>query len=147
MPYVPIRLKALRVSPFSQEPSTLGEHIKHYRLQRQLTQKQAAKFLGVGAFTVLNWERNKTVPPIQATPAILKFLGYDPFPQPKSLPEQLLAKRRIMGWSIKEAAREFGVDEGTWSAWESGATVPQGRYRALLDRFLVPYSVFNEILK
>jgi hypothetical protein len=32
--------------------------------------------LGVSPFTVLNWEKNKTVPPVQAMPAILGFLGY-----------------------------------------------------------------------
>jgi transcriptional regulator with XRE-family HTH domain len=53
----------------------LGEHIKRCRLLRKLTQKQAAKLLGVSPFTVLNWEKNKTIPPVQTIPAILRFLG------------------------------------------------------------------------
>jgi transcriptional regulator with XRE-family HTH domain len=40
------------------------------------------------------------------------LLGYDPFPEPGSVSERLLAKRRAMGWSIREAAAELGVDPG-----------------------------------
>ncbi|MDT8321430.1 MAG: hypothetical protein RQ826_12975, partial [Xanthomonadales bacterium] len=36
--------------------------------------------------------------------------GYDPFPQPKTIAQHLLAKRREMGWSIREAAAAIGVD-------------------------------------
>lgn len=69
--------------------------------------------------------------------AIIRFLGYDPFPEPTNRSERLLAKRRAMGWSIKEAARQRGVDEGTWRAWERG-TILFRRHRALLARLLGP---------
>jgi hypothetical protein len=39
-----------------------------------------------------------------------------------------------MGWSIKEAALQFGVDEGTWGAWESGATVLRGECWILVEK-------------
>jgi len=87
LPYVPIRLKALRPKPFPEIPQTFGEHIKRCRRIRQLTQKQAAKLLGVSPFTVLNWEKNRTAPPIRAMPAILRFLGYNPFLEPSRLPK------------------------------------------------------------
>jgi transcriptional regulator with XRE-family HTH domain len=123
----------LRTKPFADPPKTLGEHIKRCRLTRRLTQKQAAKLLGVSAYTVLNWEKNRTTHPTSSIPAILRFLGYDPFPAPRSLSERLLAVRRKMGWSIREAARQTGVDEGTWGAWESGAKGPRGRHLVLLN--------------
>lgn len=69
-------------------------------------------------------------------PAILRFLGYDPFPEPGSLPERLLAKRRAMGWSIKEATRQLGVDERTWAAWERGETILFRKHQELIARFL-----------
>jgi hypothetical protein len=72
--------------------------------------------LGVRAWTVLNWERAKTEVPVQAVPAAVRFLGYDPFPRPTTLAERMQAKRSYMGWSIKDAAKAFGVDEGTWEA-------------------------------
>ena len=137
MPYVPIRLKALKPKETDFEPQTLGEHVKKRRLELRLTQKQAASRLGVNPWTVLNWEKGHTVPPVESLPVILQFLGYDPFPKPESLPERLLAKRRAMGWSIKEAARQLGVDEGTWGAWEASTTTPWPRYVRLLERFLI----------
>ena len=92
--------------------------------------------LGATAVTVLHWEKGQTLPPIEAMPRILSFLGYDPFPPPVNLPERLLAVRRVNGWTIKEVARRLGVDEGSWGAWEKGATTPKGRHRLLVDRLL-----------
>jgi transcriptional regulator with XRE-family HTH domain len=114
----------------------LGEHVRKRRLEMKLTQRQVADQLGVNPWTVLNWEKGYTEPPIEAMASILRWLGYDPCPAPQTLPERIVAKRRAMGWSIREAARQLGVDEGTWGAWERGATVPKGRFRLLLDGFL-----------
>ena len=69
-------------------------------------------------------------------PAIFQFLGYDPYPGPISLPERLLAKRREMGWSIKEAAKFAYVDPGTWADWERGRTVLYRRHRAQIAKML-----------
>jgi len=92
--------------------------------------------LHVNLWTVLNWEKGHTEPPIKSMPAIFRFLGYDPFPEPKTLPERLLAKRREMGWSIKEAAMELGVDEGTWGDWERGKTILFTKHRELVAKHL-----------
>jgi transcriptional regulator with XRE-family HTH domain len=117
------------------EPKTLGEHVRRRRFELKLSQAQAASQLRVSISTMLNWERGHTKPPIAASPAILTFLGYNPFPVPKNLAEQLLAKRQAMGWSIKVAARQLGVDEGTWAAWENGST-PWKRYAQRLEGLL-----------
>lgn len=79
LPFVPIQLKAKKPEPFPETPRTLGEHLKRCRLTRKLTQKQAAKLLGVCSNTVLHWEKNQTSPPSASIPAILAFLEYDPF--------------------------------------------------------------------
>ncbi|MEK7538480.1 MAG: recombinase family protein [Patescibacteria group bacterium] len=136
LPYVRVCLKALKPKETEIMPQTLGEHIHKRRKEMKLNQREAGKLLGVSSATVLNWEKTKTEPPIASMPAIFRFLGYDPFPKPESLPERLLAKRRAMGWSLKEAARHLGVDEGTWRVWESGETVPRGRWRELMNGFL-----------
>jgi DNA-binding XRE family transcriptional regulator len=62
------------------EPETLGEHVRKRRLKLRLTQKQAAERLGVNLWTVLNWEKDHTEPPIESMPAIIRFLGYSPLP-------------------------------------------------------------------
>ncbi len=101
-----------------------------------LNQNEAGERLGVTPQTVLNWEKGHTEPPIESTPAILRFLDYDPFPEPKNIPEHLLSIRRTMGWSIKEAARQLGVDQGTWGAWEQGGVILYRNHRLLVARLL-----------
>ena len=99
-------------------------------------QKEAAELLGVNPWTVLNWERGHTKPPIASIPVILGFLGYDPFPQPNTVAEKLVVKRRTMGWSIKEAASVVGVDAGTLRNWEGGKTILYRQHRARIAQFL-----------
>lgn len=136
MPFLPVALKALKPQDNAPEPKTIGDHIRRHRLVLRLTQKQLATRLGVNPWTILNWERVYTSPPIGAIPVILAWLGYDPFPRPETLPERMVAKRRSMGWSIKDAAGHIGVDEGTWAAWEAGTTFPKSRFVRLLGEVL-----------
>jgi len=117
-------------------PTTLGEHINRRRLEIGLTQKEVANGLGVVPWTVLNWEKGRTKPPIASIAAIIKFLGYDPFPEPKTLPDLLFAKRREMGWSMEQAAGAICVDPGSWRNWEGGRTILYRRHRTLLAQLL-----------
>ena len=133
---MPITFKALKPKTPEIEPQTLGEHLRKQRLYLQLTQREAAARLRVNPLTVLNWEKGKTKPPIESMPAILAFLGHDPVPEPKTLAERLLAKRRAMGWSIKSAARQLGVDPGTWRDWEHGGVILHCSHRNLVARLL-----------
>jgi len=134
--FAPITLKALKPKETDFEPQTLGEHVRKRRLELRLTQKQAAEQLSVNPWTVLNWEKDHTEPPIESMPAIIRFLDYDPFLEPKNIPERLLAKRRAMGWSIKGAARQLGVHEGTWGEWEQGGVILYRTHRLLVARLL-----------
>jgi len=84
--FVPIQLKSLKPRETDFEPQTLGEHLIKRRLEMKLTQKEVAEQFGVVPWTILNWEKGHTEPPIVSIPAILRFLGYDPFPEPKTLP-------------------------------------------------------------
>ncbi len=129
---MPIRLKALKPKETDFEPQTLGQHLRKRRLEQRLTQRQVANQRGINPWTVLSWEKGHTEPPVKSMPAILRFLGYNPFPETKSMPERLLTKRRAMGWSIKKAASELGVDEGTWAAWESGKPVQSAKHRRMI---------------
>ena len=135
MPCLPVTLKALKPKETDFEPQTLGEHIRKRRLQLGLTQKAAGELLGINSWTVLNWEKGKTEPPVEAMPGIKGFLGYNPFPKPKSLSDRLLAVRRFKGWTIKEAARRLGVDEATWGHWEKTG-IPWKRHQAIVRTFL-----------
>jgi len=78
---VPLRLRAAKPKETDFEAHTLGEHAKKRRLILKLTKKQAGLRLGVTPETVRHWESGETnSPPVERIPAILEFLGYDPFP-------------------------------------------------------------------
>jgi DNA-binding transcriptional regulator YiaG len=80
LPLVQIRLVAARPKPYPEHPQTLAEHIKRRRLELGLTRKQAAERLSVDPLSVSTWETGRRQPLIRSMPAILEFLGYDPFP-------------------------------------------------------------------
>ena len=101
-----------------------------------LLQTEVALLLYVNPATALNWEKGHTEPPVTSFPAILEFLGYDPFPMPKTVPEYLFTKRRQMGWSIKEAAVAVGVDPSTWGHWEKGRIILFRKHRAAIAELL-----------
>ena len=123
MSLVHIRLKCRKPQDYSLNPQTLGEHLKTRRLILGLTQRLAAEALGVNPWTVMNWETGRFEPPIRRLPAILHFLGYDPFPAPTTVGQRLLHVRRQHGWSTSEAARQLGVDRTTWQDWERGELI------------------------
>jgi transcriptional regulator with XRE-family HTH domain len=131
-----VTLKSLRPELFPNDASTLGEHIKARRLALKLLQREAAAMLGVTTETVLHWEKGQTEPPASAYPAILAFLGYDPFPEPRTVGERLKAKRRVLGLSIEKAALVLGVDPGTLGDWEAGKTVLYREHRTRVAGFL-----------
>lgn len=66
---VPLTLKALRKKDYSEDPQTLGEHLKKRRKELGLLQREAGQRMGVSAETVANWENGK---PVKATRAELR---------------------------------------------------------------------------
>lgn len=114
----------------------MGEHLRKRRLEMGLSQRELAGQFGINTWTVLNWEKGRTEPPVRSMPAVLAFLGYEPFAVPRSLPERLRAKRRAMGWSLHEAAEALGVDPETWRNWERGKTILLRRHRKLVARLV-----------
>jgi DNA-binding transcriptional regulator YiaG len=124
--YVRIRRKSLIQQAWDFEPKSLGDHIRRRRLILSITQEEAAALLRVNTWTVHNWETGHSKPVIQFIPALVGFLGYDPESiDMETLAEQLVAKRRELGISQREAARLIGVDPATWAGWELG-----GQYQA-----------------
>jgi len=91
--------------------------------------------LGVNPSTYLLWETDRSRPEDRYYPRIFRFLGYDPFPAPRTLPEKIRRKRLELGLPAKEAARLINVDEGTLARWERGEWKPR-KSQAKVDRFL-----------
>jgi DNA-binding transcriptional regulator YiaG len=111
-----------------------GDHIRKRRLDLGLFQRQVAAQLGVDTDSVFRWESNETSPSILQIPRIIRFLGYNPFPKPKSFSEELRESRRRLGLSQTAMARRLGVDSSTLRKWEQGRARPSPRsIQMLLD--------------
>lgn len=65
---------------FSENPQTLGEHLKKRRIERGLRQRDAAGVLGVSVDTYSGWETDRVRPHAASWRAVIGLLGYDPNP-------------------------------------------------------------------
>jgi magnesium chelatase family protein len=135
LPDVPARLSGLKPEVAALRADTLAARLKARRKVLDLRQKDAASLLGVSAYTVLLWEKGRQ-PEADHYPAIIRFLGYEPWQTPQTFPERLRAERLRRGWSAKRAARELFVDEGTWGHWERGTRTPLRSSLKSLSRLL-----------
>jgi transcriptional regulator with XRE-family HTH domain len=102
----------------------LGEHIRKRRLDLGLLQKDIASMISVDKETVFRWESNESLPSVLLLPAIIRFLGHDPLPTPKTFSEQLRHSRRYLGLSQTATARLLGIDPTTLRKWEQGRLEP-----------------------
>src|ERR1035441_9352714 len=138
LPFCHAELRAPKPKPshYPQQPNTLGDHIRSRRLDLDLLQSDVAEQIGVDATTICNWESNASIPAIRHIPAILQFLGYDPFPPAQTLGERLATARKVMGLSQRKLALLLGVDSGTWQSWEAGEHKPTGGSVEKVEEFL-----------
>ncbi len=116
--------------------ASLGQRLAFRRWELGHGMVDAAAIAGVDPKTWMWWERDEREPYVHQYPAIIPYLGYEPWPEAGSLGEKLLAQRRRHGLSIKRAADIAGVDEGTFGRWESGKWSPQQRSLPLVGAFL-----------
>jgi transcriptional regulator with XRE-family HTH domain len=138
LPFCHAGLRAVRpkLESYPKEVNTLGDHIRSCRLDRTLLQGQIAEQIGVDKTTICNWESNASLPAIRYIPAILQFLGYNPFPPTKTFAERLVTARKVLGLSQRKLALSLGVDPGTLQHWEAERHKPTGRSAERVEGFL-----------
>ncbi len=119
---------------------TIGDHIRKRRLDLGLTQRDVARATGAGIQTVSLWEQGRHLPEIRYWPGVIRFLGYDPHPEPTTFADKLLAARRRCGYSQVELARHLKVDPSSIWGWEVKRRQPRlrtvRRLEPILDDFL-----------
>jgi transcriptional regulator with XRE-family HTH domain len=103
---------------------TIGDHIRKRRLDLGLFQRQVAAQIGVDEASVWNWEKGGVMPEVHFMSRIITFLGYNPLPEPKGLPDRLIWARSSRGMSRVTCARMLGVDPSTLARWETGRWKP-----------------------
>jgi len=135
LPFVPVRLKALKPEPIDEHGDALSAHLRRRRRELGLFRKQAAERMRVKEWTLLKWETGAALPLVSFYPRIIAFLGYEPWPEPRTLAEMPLAKRRREGRSGREAALLMGVDQATYIRMEAGQIPGRHHVRDIVTRF------------
>jgi transcriptional regulator with XRE-family HTH domain len=128
-----VKTVEVRAAGYPEQLISLGDHIRATRLDRHLTQVQAAEQLGVTESTVVNWELGHYGPDLRSIPVVIAWLGYDPRDSGESLSEQIRWLRRTRGLTQREFAGLLGADPSSVSLWELGEVKPGPRYRELLE--------------
>jgi transcriptional regulator with XRE-family HTH domain len=90
-------LSVLKPLPYPRVRVTLGDHVKKRRMELGFKQGDTARDLGVSVSTLIAWETNRATPGVRFLPRIIAYFGYDPYPEPQTIEEQIVAKRRRLG--------------------------------------------------
>jgi transcriptional regulator with XRE-family HTH domain len=129
----------LKPNGFPDHPTTLGEHLKKARIERGLLQRDVAKSLRVDSMSIVNWEKRRTKVGARFVPAIIRWLGYDPLPEARSVAEWIVIERTRRGMARRQLARALRWDEGTLRQYEENRAEPDARrlaqLRVVLDEF------------
>lgn len=134
LPFCHVRLSARKPDDpaYPQELKTLGDRLRRRRLDLGLLQRHVAERLGVSEASVWQWETNRTSPQVRFIPAVIAFLGENPYPKPATFAEWIRGSRRVLGFSRRRLAAELGVDESTVKRWEDGRGRPMAAFHAQL---------------
>lgn len=110
--------------------------IRSRRRDLGFSQEQAATAIGVNTWTVLLWEQGRHAPTPRFYPGLIRFLGREPWPEPRSTGERLRAERLRRGLTRKQLAGMLDVDLGSISNWEGGGKPHHRLSIAKIEAFL-----------
>ena len=114
---------------------TIADHLRKRRLDLKLSQAAVSRIIGVTEDTITYWENGRTVPQISVVPAVIRFLGYNPYEVDTSTLGGKVKQYRLMkGLSLKNFAKLVHVDPSTVKTWEDNEFTPETEnYRRLMD--------------
>jgi DNA-binding XRE family transcriptional regulator len=92
--------------------------------------------------SILDWENDRTTPTVSLWARVQAWLGYCPYLEPKTVGEQIAARRHALGIDQRSAAKIIGVDYTTLMRYERDEK-PRG------DRLLriAQFCQHNELLR
>lgn len=109
-----------------EEKSPIGIHLLKRRLELGLLQREVAAQLNVCEDSIVGWEKGRSLPQIRHYPALINFLGYNPFGfQEKSLGERVKMYRLASGLNYKSFGKLLCVNASTVRSWEKGGSRPK----------------------
>jgi transcriptional regulator with XRE-family HTH domain len=113
-----------------------GYYIRKRRLELGIFQREVAERIGVDKDTICLWEANESSPFARYVPRIIQFLGYDPWPTPKTISERLIGARKCLGLTQRAMAKRLRVDPTTLGFWERGERRPSKKLLEMIEAFL-----------
>lgn len=117
-------MAAKPIRGFTLEPTSVGEHLRNWRLKAGLSQKEVAARLDADPLTVVNWERDKTVVEVRFYPSIIALLGFNPLPEGHTPGDRMQRARLSRGLSRKRLAALAGIEEATVAKLEADVASP-----------------------
>jgi DNA-binding transcriptional regulator YiaG len=120
---------------YPKEIITIADHLRKRQLEVKLSQAAVARRIGVSEDTITYWENGRTVPLISAVPAVIAFLGYNPYEVDTSTLGGKVKQFRLMkGLSLKNFAKMLRVAPSTVKSWEDNEFTPaSNNYKRLMD--------------
>ncbi|MBS1613482.1 MAG: helix-turn-helix transcriptional regulator [Bacteroidetes bacterium] len=116
---------------------TIGDHIKKRRLELGLFQKDLAERFGTSEDSISNWEKSEREPSFQFAPAIIDFLGYNPYPYDLStFGGRIKYYRLIKGLSVRQFSKLLSVDKCTVGSWERNSYIPRQPYYTRIQELI-----------
>lgn len=110
---------------YPKELFSISDHIRKRRLDLKLSQLAVARIIGVTEDTITFWENDRAEPRISIIPALLRFLGYNPYPiDASTFGGKIKEFRYFNGLSKKRLASMLNVDASTITTWEENEFIP-----------------------
>jgi len=101
-----------------------------------MRQKDLALATNAGVWTVITWEKHDVEPSVKFIPAIIEWLGYDPFPVGETFGEQVTWKRKKAGLTRQRLAKRLGMNYGSIEQWERDVCKPLPTNLRKLERLI-----------
>ena len=94
----------------------------------------------VSTDTITNWENNHAKPMVYQAPAVIEFLGYNPYSFGISrLGDKVKSYRYLHGLSHKKLGKLIGVDASTVRSWECEKSYTSQKITQMLKRLKVAF--------
>jgi transcriptional regulator with XRE-family HTH domain len=137
LPFARARLKASwHSAAYPKELKHLCDHLQKRRLDLGLTWKAAAEEMDIDSTTLTNWTKRRTQPDLRCLPRIVRWLGYDPLPEARSVGQALVRHRQVRGLSQRQLADILRVDPSTLGRWERDERTPVDKHLACVEDLL-----------
>ena len=135
LPFCDLSFKAPKRCPegYPDQLLTVGDHVRKKRLDSGISRCELIALMGIAPMTLTGWEQYGRQPWPKQWAKIISFLGYEPFAEPTTTAEKLVAIRRRLGISRKTLAKCLGVGPRVVSRWEAGEAVHKRMHREVVE--------------